>query len=45
MPCRAMTSNFGSRPFHLVQLAFYLTLSAVVIALMRRQSLRLAVSE
>ncbi len=38
-------SNFGSRPFHLVQLAFYLTLSAVVIALMRRQSLRLAVSE
>jgi hypothetical protein len=30
-------SNFGSRPFHLVQLAFYLTVSVVVIALMRRR--------
>ncbi len=37
-------SNFGSRPFHLLQLAFYLALSAVVVALMHRRSARLALS-
>jgi hypothetical protein len=31
-------SNFGSRPFHLVQLAFYLALSAVIVVLMQRRS-------
>ena len=31
-------SNFGSRPFHLVQLAFYLALSAVIVLLMRRSA-------
>lgn len=37
-------SNFGSRPFHLVQLAFYLTLSAAIVLMMRRRALRLAIS-
>ena len=32
-------SNFGSRPFHLVQLAFYLALSAVIVAMMQRRSI------
>lgn len=31
-------SNFGSRPFHLVQLAFYGALAALVIVLMRRRA-------
>lgn len=31
-------SNFGSRPFHLVQLAFYLALSGVIVTMMRRRS-------
>jgi hypothetical protein len=31
-------SHFGSRPFHLVQLAFYLALSAAVVMLMRRRA-------
>lgn len=31
-------SNFGSRPFHLVQLAFYLALSAVIVVLMQRRA-------
>jgi hypothetical protein len=31
-------STFGSRPFHLVQLAFYLGLSAAIIAAMRRRA-------
>jgi hypothetical protein len=37
-------SNFGSRRFHLVQLAFYLTLSAAILLMMRRRALRLALS-
>lgn len=37
-------SNFGSRPFHLVQLGFYLAVSAAVVALMHRGSMRLAPS-
>ena len=37
-------SNFGSRPFHLVQLAFYLALSAAILLMMRRRALRLAMS-
>ena len=37
-------SNFGSRPFHLVQLAFYLALSATIVVLMRRSAVRLAPS-
>lgn len=37
-------SNFGSRPFHLVQLAFYLALSAAIVTLMRRRAMRLALS-
>jgi hypothetical protein len=37
-------SNFGSRPFHLVQLAFYLTLSLAIVLMMRRRAVRLAVS-
>jgi hypothetical protein len=37
-------SNFGSRPFHLVQLAFYLAISATVIALMRRGAVRVTLS-
>jgi hypothetical protein len=35
-------SNFGSRPFHLVQLAFYLTLSILIVGLMRRRAVRLS---
>ena len=31
-------SNFGSRPFHLVQLAFYLAVSAAIVVLMQRRS-------
>lgn len=31
-------SNFGSRPFHLVQLAFYLALSAVIILMLQRRA-------
>ena len=31
-------SHFGSRPFHLVQLAFYLALSAAVVVVMRRRA-------
>lgn len=31
-------SYFGSRPFHLVQLAFYLLLSAAVVMLMKRRA-------
>ena len=31
-------SNFGSRPFHLVQLAFYLALSAAIVLLMQRRA-------
>jgi hypothetical protein len=34
-------STFGSRPFHLAQLAFYLALSAVIIAMMRRRAIGL----
>jgi len=30
-------SNFGSRPFHLVQLAFYLTVGAAILMLMHRR--------
>jgi hypothetical protein len=37
-------SNFGSRPFHLVQLAFYLAVSAAVVALMHRGAVRLTLS-
>ena len=37
-------SNFGSRPFHLVQLAFYLTVSALIVLLMRRRATALAIS-
>ena len=37
-------SNFGSRPFHLVQLGFYLAVSAAVVALMHRGSMRLTPS-
>jgi len=37
-------SNFGSRPFHLAQLAFYLAVSAAIIALMRRRAAAQAVS-
>lgn len=31
-------STFGSRPFHLAQLAFYLVLSVVIITMMRRRA-------
>ena len=31
-------SNFGSRPFHLVQLAFYLAAGATIVMLMRRRA-------
>lgn len=31
-------SNFGSRPFHLVQLAFYVAVSAALIVLLQRES-------
>jgi hypothetical protein len=37
-------SNFGSRPFHLVQLAFYLSLSVAIVTLMRRRAMRAAIS-
>ena len=37
-------SNFGSRPFHLVQLALYLAVSAAVVALMHRGAMRLSLS-
>lgn len=33
-------SNFGSRPFHLVQLAFYLAVSAALLLLMQRRASR-----
>jgi hypothetical protein len=33
-------SNFGSRPFHLVQLAFYGALAAAIVALMHRNASR-----
>lgn len=33
-------SNFGSRPFHLVQLAFYLALSAAIVWLLQRRAAR-----
>jgi hypothetical protein len=35
-------SNFGSRPFHLVQLGFYLALSAAIVTLMHRRAARAA---
>ena len=37
-------SNFGSRPFHLVQLGFYLAVSGAVVALMHRGAARMTLS-